>query len=318
MAPTADAPVVVTGAEGFVGGWLVRELRAAGREVVGTCKPGVARPDRELRWLEADLRERGALVEPFAEIRPAAVVHLAAVAVPRQAARDPDEALRVNYVAVDHLVHALLRSAPGARLLYVSSGEVYGRRRAGDPPAREDDPLLPGNPYAATKAAAECRVALAHEDEGLDVVRVRPFNHSGPGRPADYAESSFARQVARLERSEAEPVVRVGNLDAVRDFCHVADVAAAYRLLLDEAESGGVYNACSGTARSMRSLLEYLLSRSRRPLRAEIDPARFEPIDDAKLQLVGDPARLRALGWEPRHSCESMLDALLDDWRARA
>lgn len=318
MALRSDAPVVVTGAEGFVGGWLVRELRAAGRDVIGTHKPGRPRPELGVRWVEVDVRERGALEALFAEVRPAAVVHLAAIALPRQVARDLDEALRVNYTAVDHLVEALLRNAPGARLLYVSSGEVYGRRGVDDPPAREDDPLAPPNPYAATKAAAERRVDLAFERDGLDAVRVRPFNHSGPGRPADYAESNFARQVVRLEHSEEEPVVRVGNLDAVRDFSHVADVAAAYRLLLDEAEPGGVYNVCSGRARTIREVLEHLLSRARRPLRAEVDPALFEPLGDARRGLVGDPARIRALGWSPRHSFESMLDELLEDWRARA
>ena len=318
MAQRSDAPVVVTGAEGFVGGWLVRELRAAGRGVIGVHKPGRPRPELGVRWVEADLRERGALEGLFAEVRPAAVVHLAAIALPRQVARDLDEALRVNYTAVDHLVEALLRSAPEARLLYVSSGEVYGRRGADDPPARDNDPLAPPNPYAATKAAAERRVELAFERDGLDTVRVRPFNHSGPGRPADYAESNFARQVARLERSEEEPVVRVGNLDAVRDFSHVADVAAAYRLLLDEAEPGGVYNVCSGRAHTIRAVLDHLLSRARRPLRVEVDPALFEPLAEARRGLVGDPARIRALGWSPRHSFESMLDELLEHWRAGA
>lgn len=318
MALRSDAPVIVTGAEGFVGGWLVRELQAAGHQVIGTHRPGRPLPDLGVRWVEADLRERGALEGLFAEVHPAAVVHLAAIALPRQAARDLDEALRVNFTAVDHLVDALLRGAPGARLLYVSSGEVYGPRGADDPPAREDDPLSPPTPYAATKAAAERRVELAFERDGLDAVRVRPFNHSGPGRPADYAESNFARQVAQLERSEAEPIVRVGNLDAVRDFSHVSDVAAAYRLLLDEGEPGSVYNVCSGQPRTIRSVLDHLLSRARRPLGVEIDPALFTPIEEGKSGLVGDPARIRALGWSPRHSFESMLDELLEHWRADA
>jgi GDP-4-dehydro-6-deoxy-D-mannose reductase len=317
MAVPSDAPVVVTGAEGFVGGWLVPELRRAGRGVVGTFRPGSTHPDLDARWVEVDLREASAVDALVADARPAAVIHLAAIAAPRQAAADPDEALRVNYGAVDHLARALVREAPDARLVYVSTGEVYGRRLASDPPAREDDPLAPPNPYAATKAAAEQRLALAFEREGLDVVRVRPFNHSGPGRPTEYGESNFARQVAELERSEAEPVVRVGNLEAMRDFSHVADVVAAYRLLLDEAEPGGVYNVCSGIPRSMRSVLEHLLSRARRELRAEVDEALFEPIPDDARQLVGDPARIRALGWRPAHSFESMLDELLEDWRAR-
>ncbi len=168
--------------------------------------------------------------------RPRYVVHLAAVAFPREAAQDPLEALRLNYGALDHLLGGIQLHVPDARLLYVGTGEVYGPRPDGAPPLREDDPLAPPNLYAATKAAAEVRATLAVEREGLDVVRVRPFNHSGPGRPPIYAESSFAQQIAQIERGEREPVLRVGNLDAVRDFSDVRDVVRDYTLLLEHGE----------------------------------------------------------------------------------
>jgi len=317
------APVVVTGAEGFVGSWLVPELAAAYVPVIAVHKPGTPLPSAEAASahaepVEADLRRRGALLEVLRDTQPRAVVHLAAVAVPREAARDPDEALAVNYTAVDHLVAAILEASPHTRLLYVSSGEVYGRQSRDDPPAAETAELRPPNPYAATKAAAEQRVALAVERERLDAVRVRPFNHSGPGRPPVYAESDFARQVALLERGGGEPVVRVGNLEAIRDFSDVRDVVRAYRLLLERGERGGVYNVCSGQPRSIRSVLDYLVSRARRELRVEVDAARFEALPEGAVGLVGDPTRIRALGWEPAHPFESTLDDLLDDWRSRA
>ena len=307
----------MTGAAGFVGAWLVRELREAGYPVIGVRKPGLPSPELDIDWVDADLRETDALTPVLERAKPTCVMHLAAIALPRQAACNPDETLRMNYIAVDHLIASILRASPATRLLYVSSGEVYGRRHPSDPPAREDDPLAPRNAYAASKAAAEQRVTLAVELEGLDAIRVRPFNHSGRGRPADYAEASFARQVAMLERSDDEPVVRVGNLGAVRDFTHVADVACAYRLLMERAEPGSVYNVCSGEARTIGSLLDHLLSQARRPLRTEVDEARFEPHEDARLGLIGDPERIRALGWTRRYSVESMLDELLEEWRSR-
>ena len=317
--PAANgAPVVVTGAAGFVGSWLVPELRGAGWPVIAVNKPGIRAPDLDAEPVEADLRRRGALLEVLRDAQPRAVVHLAAVALPREAARDPDEAFQLNYLAVDHLIAAILEASPRTRLLYISSGEVYGRQSRDDPPVDETSELRPPNAYAATKAAAEQRVALAVENEGLDAIRARPFNHSGPGRPPVYAESDFARQVAVLERGDGEPVVRVGNLDPIRDFSDVRDVVRAYCLLLDRGERGSVYNVCSGRPRSIRSVLDHLVSRAKRKLRVQVEPARFEPLPEGTIGLVGDPARIRALGWEPAHPFESTLDDLLEDWRSRA
>lgn len=317
MAASEQSPILVTGAGGFVGNWLIPELRGSGHAVVALCKPDVPHAEADAHWIDVDLRDRDSVSQVIKQVRPAAVLHLAAIAVPREASRDPEEALRVNFAAVDHLIHAICTHAPDARLLYVSSGEVYGRQSADLAPLRETEPLAPENLYAATKAAAEQLVVLACERSGLDAVRARPFNHSGPGRPSDYAESTFARQVAELERSSGDRVVRVGNLDAQRDYSDVRDVVRAYRLLIERGERGAVYNVCSGHGRSIRSVLEHLLSRARRPLEIEVDPARFEPADPQRIALVGNPAAIRALGWEPTYSFESTLDALLEDWRGR-
>jgi len=317
-ASLCDGPLLVTGAEGFVGSWLVPELRRAEYRVVGTCKPGVPHAELEATWVEVDLREREKVDALLAQVRPAAVVHLAGIAIPRDAAQDPEEAVRMNYSAVDHLLGAMTRFSPAARLLFVSSGETYGPRPASAPPALESEPLAPANLYAATKAAAEQRVVLAGEEEGLDAVRARPFNHSGPRRPPVYAESAFARQVAELERSPGEPVVRVGNLTAIRDFSDVRDVVRAYLRLLEAGESGQVYNVCSGQGRSIEWVLQHLLGQARRELRVEVDPERWQEIDPERCALTGDPGRLMGLGWSPSHSFEQTLDDLLDYWRASA
>ncbi len=306
-----DGATLVTGAAGFVGGWLLPALRAAGHRVVATYRPDAPPARFDRHWEAADLRAPEAVGALIARVRPRALIHLAAIAVPREAARDPAEALRVNFGAVAHLLRALARHAPSARLLLVTSGEVYGRRAAQAAPAREDDALRPENLYAATKASAERLATLAVEREGLDVIRARPFNHTGPGRPPLYAEASFAQQLAEIDAGLREPVVRVGNLEAIRDFSDVRDVVSAYLVLLERGERGAAYNVCSGRARTLRSVLQAMRERSRRPVRIEIAPDRFEELAPDRAALTGDPARLRALGWSPAHGFDETIGDLL-------
>jgi GDP-4-dehydro-6-deoxy-D-mannose reductase len=310
--------VLVTGAAGFVGSWLIRALQETAVRVVGTCLPGTRNDKLDVEWEELDLRERSALDAMLARVRPRWIVHLAALAQPAAAALRPLDALSANYLVVDALLEAMRARAPHARLLLVSSGEVYGFQAAGAPPHDESRPLRPDSLYAATRAAAEQRAVLAVERDGLDVVRARPFNHTGPGRGAAYAESSFARQLARIERGEQEPRVRVGNLDARRDFSDVRDVVCAYRLLLERGERGAVYNVASGRARSIRSLLERLIGCSRVRPAIEVDPALYRAAAPDQIELAGDASRLRALGWAPARDLDQTLAEVLRDWRGRA
>jgi GDP-4-dehydro-6-deoxy-D-mannose reductase len=310
--------VLVTGAGGFVGTYLTAELLAQGASVAGTYLPSDPQPPAPIRWTPIDLGVREAVAKLVEEVAPSAVVHLAAIAAPRQATRAPLDALRSNYLAVDHLLDALRRFAPRARLLLVSSGEVYGRRPRGAAPAREGDPTAPEGIYGATKVASERRAALAVERNGLDVICARPFNHTGPGRPADYAESSFARQIALAELGRNEPCVRVGNLEAIRDFCDVREVVRAYTFLLERGVRGETYNVCSGQGRSIRSLLDLLCARARVPISIVEDPERYVATPPDRVALIGDPARLAALGWTPRIPLEQTLEAVLAHWRERS
>jgi len=307
---------LVTGAAGFVGSWLVPALRASGRVPIGVHLPGLPRGSAEIDWRACDLRDRAAVVALLAETRPDEIIHLAALASPSQAARDPLEALRSNYLALDHLLHAIGQAAPRARLLFVSTGEVYGFAPSGAPPWRETDRLWPHTIYAATKAAGEQLVQRAVADTGLDVVIARPFNHTGPGRPPIYAEASFAEQLARIERGLQEPLLRVGNLAAERDFCDVRDVVAAHLVLLERGESGAAYNVCSGRARPIGDLLDLLLRHARVSPRVEVDPERWRALPPGASTLAGDARRLHALGWEPRYALDETLGALLESARA--
>lgn len=291
--------VLVTGGAGFVGQHLVARLARAGWEVVAT--------DREL-----DVADGAALAEALRRLAPAAVVHLAAQSSVALSWREPALTYRVNYLGALSLLEGARRHAPGARLLIVGSADVYGSSAPGAPPFREDSPLRPASPYAVSKAAADL-LAACYQRRGLDVVRVRAFNHTGPGQRADFALASFARQLVEMELGRREPVLRVGNLDSVRDYLDVEDVVEAYLRLLDRAAPAGPYNVASGRGEPLRGHLEALLARTRVRPRIEVDPARLRPRDGS----VGDPTRLRrATGWSPRVEPSQTLERLLASLRA--
>ena len=297
---------LVTGAAGFVAGWLIPALEAAGHRVMGTHRRGQRSHARQS--FEVELSDAAVVDALIAELRPATVVHLAALASPRDATRSPLDAIRDNYLSVDRLARALARHAPGARWLHVSSGAVYGGHAQGEPSPTEEEALLPGDAYAASRVAAERRVALAIRDDGIDALVARAFNHSGPGRGAAYAESSFARQLVAIERREAPAVLRVGNLEGARDFSDVRDVVEAYLLLIERGEPAGVYNVASGDVRSLRDILLRLIELSGVTPRIEVDPERYRPADPGEQVISGNAARLRELGWAPRH--DSLLQSV--------
>ncbi len=303
---------LVTGAGGFVGSWLVPALVSAGHTVAGVRKPGFPCAPLEIPWFDTELSDDAAVDALLREARPAYVVHLAGIAQPQLAAREPLEALRSNVIAVSHLLNAVARHAADARVLLISSGAVYGTAPAKAAPFREGDPPRPQDIYAATKAAAEALAVELAERHGLKLVRARPFNHSGPQRPNDYAESSFAEQIARIERGLQAAELRVGNLDAIRDFSDVRDVVAAYLLLLERGKPGCVYNVGSGRGRSVRQVLDLLLELSEVKPDVQIDPERFRPTDPERLAAVGDTSRLCELGWSPEIPIDQTLGELLD------
>ncbi len=291
--------VWVSGAAGFVGTWLLPRLARDAHEVVAA--------DRKV-----DVCDAAAVDASIAAARPDAVVHLAASASVADSFTDPAATARVNYLGTLHVLRAIARRAPKARVLLVSSGEIYGG--AADPdPIGEDAPLAPGSPYARAKAAAD-RLGAAFASDGLDVVRARPWNHTGPGQSDAYVASSFAHQLAEMALGRREPVLRVGNLEAVRDFLDVADVVDAYALLLDRSVPAAAYNVATGLPTKMARLLELLAAHAGLQPAIEVDPARVR----ADRPSVGDAAKLReATGWSPQIPLEDTLARLFDAWRDR-
>jgi GDP-4-dehydro-6-deoxy-D-mannose reductase len=214
----------------------------------------------------------------------------------------------VNAVGTVNVVDALLAAAPRARLLFVSTGEVYGR--AVDLPARESMPAGPLSPYAASKLAAEIACEQASRSAGLDVVIARSFQHEGPGRDERFAVGSWTRQIAQLER-EGGGALLVGDLDARRDITDVRDVCRAYRLLLHAGVPAGTYNVASGRAVAMEEVVRLLVGLALVPVTAERDPARIRPAEISV--LYGDPSRLAAAtGWTPEIPLERTLSDALD------
>ncbi|MGE5234089.1 MAG: NAD-dependent epimerase/dehydratase family protein [Acidobacteriota bacterium] len=297
--------VFVTGAGGFLGQHLSRVLVERGARVTASY---LGHPPQltDVALVELDVCDRAATARAIAAARPDVVVHLAGLSHVGESWQRVPESFRVNVLGTEHVVDAAT-AAGGARVVFASSAEVYGMVPETEQPISEDRELDPRTPYALSKAAAE-RLALR---AGASVVRT--FNLVGPGQAPNFALPAFARQLRSIERGEQEPVLRVGNLAARRDFVHVLDGAEAYRLVIESGTAGGVYNLASGHALSIGGMLERLIAVAGRTVRVETDPARFRPVD---LPLsCGDARRLGALGWRPRRTPE---DALRDLWESLA
>ncbi|HET6764890.1 MAG TPA: GDP-mannose 4,6-dehydratase [Longimicrobiaceae bacterium] len=297
---------LVTGAAGFVGSYLVRSLSADGVEVFGGTPEAAPRGRGEVQWLTLDVTSADSLASVMERARPDVVFHLAAQASVGASLNDAAGTWEVNATGTLRLLAAV---GTAARVLVVSSAEVYGAVPEAEQPLREARALRPCNPYAASKAAAEMLAIEASLSGRCDAVVARSFNHTGPGQDARFALPSFARQLAAIGRGEGEPVLRVGNLSARRDFLDVRDVVRAYRVLAERGVGGEVYNVCSGQARSIRSLVDEMVDISATGARVEVDPARVRPLDVP--MLCGDPARLHSLGWTPEIPLERTLADLL-------
>jgi GDP-4-dehydro-6-deoxy-D-mannose reductase len=312
-----NAPVLVTGGSGFVGPYLIAALEAANRPVValGHAPERVAGapwpPAVSPSWVDVDLRDRSALDALVAEVRPSEIYHLAALSSVAESFKDPVPTYDVNVMGTVHLLDAVRRHARDSRVLVVSSAEVYGGVTS---PLSEESPFYPANPYAASKVAAEMIAVEQYRSHGLQVVRARAFNHTGPGQMARFVVASFAKQIAQIEAGRQAPVMGVGNLSARRDFLDVRDVVDAYVALMAHGEAGRAYNVCSGQAVAMQDILDGFLAEAKVSITVEVDPALVRPVDVP--ELVGSHAALSAAtGWAPRIPLRQTLADVLAYWR---
>jgi GDP-4-dehydro-6-deoxy-D-mannose reductase len=306
--------ILLTGAAGFVGRHLTTHLahRFPATRLLAT---GDAAADGIARLDVTDVSSTRAVLEEF---RPDSVIHLAAVAAVPEATQDAGRAWRVNFRGTRTLARAVLQAVPAACFLYVSSAAVYGRSFRSGLPVSESAPLEPLDTYAATKAAAEMALS-AMTSEGLNLIRLRPFNHIGPGQSPAFAVAAFAGQIARIEAGLQPAELAVGSLAAERDFLDVRDVCAAYAIALERARSlepGIAINLASGIARRIGAVLEELLSLAHVPIAIRTDPARLRPVDLPR--SVGDATlAARLLDWRPAIPWQTTIADILADSRRR-
>ena len=301
--------VLITGAGGFVGRHLTAALQARHPDWVLDAPAGSD------GGISLDVTDAAAVESWIQQTQPDIIVHLAAVAAVTASVKDPRLAWRVNLDGTLNLVLAMQERAPKAHLLFISSAEVYGDSLNTSAPITETALLQPVNPYAASKAAADILVRQA-AIAGLSSTIVRPFNHVGPGQSEAFVVPDFASQIARIEAGLQAPVIEVGSLDDERDFLDVADVIDAYVLLLerrDGADARGVFNVASGVAVRIGDVLERLLSMAKLRIEVRVDESRLRPAPIPR--VVGDSARLRALGWAPWRPLNQALAAVLEDRR---
>jgi len=313
--------VLVTGADGFVGRWLLRRLLADGREVFAAVRPAqghaagdILSPEEQsaVRWLPLELEDMES-VRKIVDLPYDAVVHLAAVASGSEALRDPGYAWEINAAGAARLIHVLVDAKRNGRadplVLVASTGEVYGRGAAGTP-RKETDPVAPCSPYASSKLGEEVAALEGWRRAAVRVVIARAFAHTGPGQDTRFVVPAFAQRLKFAKRARA-PVVKVGNLEPVREFSHVEDVVDAYARLLVKGEPGEVYNVASGEGVSLEDVFFRMAGQlGMRPV-IEADPDLMRPADIP--YLVGDSAKLRhQTGWAPRHSLDDTLQQVLD------
>lgn len=288
---------LVTGSNGFVGTHLVTHLRACGDEVIESS---------------VDITDRDRFADHMAEHRPEVVYHLAAQADVGGSWSNPIPTIRVNVEGTLNVLDAAV-AAGVQRVLAVTSADIYGPVEEADLPLTEDQPVRPVSPYGASKASADILCLTAGLAHGLDVVRARSFNHLGPGQNDKFVASAIASRIVDNERTGGTEV-RVGNLEARRDFTDVRDVARAYRLLMTDGEPGEVYHVCSGVDRPVRELAEAMIAMAAHDMSLVVDPALFRPVDLKVLR--GDFSKLRrATGWKPELDIHTTLSDLLHFWR---
>ena len=312
---------LITGITGFAGSHLAEYLLAEHPdvEVFGTCRwrsrmDNIEHLRKKVKLLEADLRDSTSMVNALDRSRPDFIFHLAAQSFVPSSWTAPNETLNTNIAGQTNLFEAIraLRIDPVVQL--ACSSEEYGLVLPHEVPIKETNPLRPLSPYAVSKVAQDYLGYQYFQSYGLKAIRTRGFNHTGPRRGQVFVTSNFCSQVAAIELGLQEPVIRVGNIEAIRDFTDVRDMVRAYWLAVNHGKPGEVYNIATGHGIRISELLDRIIALADVEVKIEVDPERLRP-SDVEI-LIGDSAKFRAdTGWEPRIPFEQTLRDLLDYWR---
>jgi GDP-4-dehydro-6-deoxy-D-mannose reductase len=308
---------LITGIGGFVGRHLLNHLQDEGDEVSGVGRAAdCSDMPASVRVFATDLRDRAAVERVIREAQPEAVYHLAAQSSPAESLTDPWATVGNNLLAQINLLEALLSTGIRPRVLVVGSSDEYGRVRPDEVPTDENVPLRPTSPYAVSKVGQDMMGFQYFAQHGLPIVRVRPFNHTGPGQDVRFVIPSFAHQLAAIEAGEREAVLRVGNLEIARDFTDARDMVCAYRLALMTGIPGDVYNLGRGRSVRIGDMVDELITLCRVPVQTRVDQALLRPSDVPRQEA--DTRKFTALtGWQPRIVWHTTLRDTLEYWRER-
>ena len=315
--------VLITGITGFAGSHLADHLLATqpDAEVAGLYRwrsrtENVEHLVGRVRMVECDIRDATATREAIEAFRPDFIFHLAAQSFVPSSWRAPQETLSTNLLGQLNVFEAVRKSGLECRIQIAGSSEEYGLVHESELPITEDQPLRPLSPYAVSKVGQDALAYQYFMSYGMQIIRTRGFNHTGPRRPSVFVCSDFARQVVEIERGMRAPSLRVGNLDARRDFTDVRDTVRGYWLALTKGKPGEVYNVATGRSWAIREVLDMLVDFAGVKVEIGEDPERLRPSDVPRLE--GDATRLReATGWAPTIPFEQTLRDLLDYWRER-
>ena len=305
--------VLVTGAEGFAGRHLISELQAHNHDVVTTDHPDLCNRTGDCEHHACDLTDENAVNGLVKNVTPDACAHLGGIAYVPVGWTNPKLMFTVNVIGTINLIEAFRKNSDSARLLVVSSSEIYGTKKA-NTSLTENDSLAPENPYAVSKAAADTEALLYFQKYSMPVMTARPSNHIGPGQRPDFVVPSFAQQLIKIKASNKPGhQMKVGNLDSTRDFTDVRDVVRAYRLIMESGRAGHAYNIAGGSAVKISRILSELCEIVGVSPDIKVDPAKYRP--SSSQQMIDTSAILNDTGWKPeitlRHSLQDVVAELI-------
>ena len=310
---------LVTGISGFAGSHLAEFLLNKGYKVYGTFYDKSTFSNLNgfidrITLYQCDIRNYNNLKEIIEKVKPDVIYHLAAISFVPNSLKDPKLTFDTNLYGTLNLYQAVIEQKVNPKILFVGSADEYGIVNKNDIPIKENCPLQPVNLYSISKASADFLSYFYFKNYNLNIIRVRPFNHIGPRQSPEFVCSSFAKQIAGIEKGLIEPIIKVGNLEAKRDFTDVRDMVRAYWLAMQKGESGDVYNICSGKTVSIKEILDKLLSMSKKNIKVKQDPKRLRSSDIPI--LLGDSTKFRKqTSWEQGIPFEKTLRCILDYWR---
>ena len=305
---------LVIGAAGFVGNYLIEEMCANGMEAYATKLPHEKLENPKAKVYDLDIMDKDAIVALLFEVRPDYIFHLAAQSSVGLAWKNPGLTIDVNIKGSINVMDAVRELFYKPRVLLIGSGEEYGHIQPDETPIKENNLLRPGNIYAATKACQNMIGNIYSKAYDMELMMVRAFNHIGPGQAPMFVVSDFCKQVAEIEKGLKEPVMKVGNLAAKRDFTDVRDVVKSYVKLIEAGKAGETYNVGSGNAKAIREILDMIISMSNVKIDVEIDPNKIRPVDVPIIEA--DIRKTNELtGWKPEIALEQTIQETLDYWR---